>query len=113
MNQVEDKKQSITKVVIAQYPDKFEPKALVDDAINAIIYNSRGEAITQIRKLIEGKYYLTKEISVIEKKLDGLKRNLEKKTILIAEVEKGNFDVLFKKDQTIEQPEPARDEDDN
>lgn len=94
----DQKKAELAKSIIEAYPEKFEAKPLVEDALEAVIYSSREEAIDKIKRLIQGKYYLTKEVDLLEKQLEKKKGELAKKEGQLAEVGKGNFDVLFKKE---------------
>lgn len=94
---MEDKKDNL-KEVMALYPEKFVAGLLVEDAINSIVYASREDAIGKIRRIIEGKYQVTREIAIAKAKLAGLEASLVKTEGKIAEIEKGNFAVLFKND---------------
>ncbi len=90
--------QELYKVTIKENPELFKSIELYDEAFKQVVHASREDAIGKIRRLVEGAFYLGKEVSALEKKLEEAKNKLNKKNAILEQVKNGDLGVLFKKD---------------
>lgn len=84
------------KLVIEGHKDKIDPKALINEGLEAMIYKAREEGVGKISGIYEAELYLRRDIKQAEIKLEKMKESLAKYKTQIEQVEKGDFSSLYK-----------------